>query len=514
LGDIARKEWRLVMATFVDAVTLHLAAGHGGNGCVSIRREKFKPLAGPDGGNGGDGGDIVLVADPQVTTLLGYHRSPHRSSRNGSPGAGDDRAGAAGETVELPVPVGTVVTGEDGEPIADLSEPGMRYVAAVGGRGGLGNAAIANPKRKAPGFALLGTPGDVRDVQLQLKIIADAALVGFPSAGKSSLIAAMSAARPKIADYPFTTLQPNLGVVEAGSVRYTIADVPGLIEGASEGRGLGLDFLKHIERCSVIVHVIDCATIDPGRDPLTDLDVVLAELAAYPVPAGSRPLVDRPQVVALNKIDSPDARELAELVRPDLEARGLQVFAVSAASHEGLAPLSFALAAVIEADRAERAAAEALRPRLVVRPKAVEETPFQVQVEGGTETIYRVLGDKPERWVQQTDFTNDEAVGYLGDRLAKLGVEEELFRAGARPGSAVVIGPGDGVVFDWEPTMSSMAELITTPRGSDARFSGSGRRTTEERREGYRERMDAKSAARLDLDEERRAEKTARELDS
>jgi GTP-binding protein len=502
------------MATFVDAVTLHLTAGHGGNGCVSIRREKFKPLAGPDGGNGGDGGDIVLVADPQVTTLLGYHRSPHRSSASGKPGAGDDRDGAQGEPLELAVPVGTVVTDDDGEPIADLAEAGDRYLAAAGGRGGLGNAAIANPKRKAPGFALLGTEGDQRDVRLQLKIIADAALVGFPSAGKSSLIAAMSAARPKIADYPFTTLQPNLGVVEAGSTRYTIADVPGLIEGASEGRGLGLDFLKHIERCSVIVHVIDCATIDPGRDPLSDLDVVLGELAAYPVPAGARPLLDRPQIVALNKIDSPDARDLAELVRPDLEARGLQVFAVSAASHEGLRELSFALAAIIETDRAERAAAEVLRPRIVVRPTPVDETPFTVVVEGGTETVYRVLGAKPERWVQQTDFTNDEAVGYLGDRLAKLGVEDGLFAAGARPGSAVVIGPGDGVVFDWEPTLTSIAELVTSPRGTDARFSNSGRRSTEERRMSYKERMDAKASARADLEDERRAEKTTREVDS
>ncbi|MGN6445435.1 GTPase ObgE [Amnibacterium sp.] len=499
------------MATFVDAVTLHLTAGRGGNGCVSIRREKFKPLAGPDGGNGGNGGDIVLVADPQVTTLLGYHRAPHRSSGNGRPGAGDDRDGANGEPLELPVPVGTVVTGEDGEPIADLAEPGDRYLAAAGGRGGLGNAAIATPKRKAPGFALLGTEGEQRDVRLELKTIADAALVGFPSAGKSSLIAAMSAARPKIADYPFTTLQPNLGVVEAGSVRYTIADVPGLIEGASEGRGLGLDFLKHIERCSVLVHVIDCATVDPGRDPLTDLDVVLAELAAYEVPAGARPLLDRPQLVALNKIDSPDAKELAELVRPDLEARGLQVFAVSAASHEGLRPLSFALASIIEADRAERAAEEALRPRIVVRPKPVDETPFVVKAEGGTETVYRVLGAKPERWVQQTDFTNDEAVGYLADRLAKLGVEEALFAAGARAGSAVVIGPGDGVVFDWEPTLTSMAELVTGPRGTDERIGGSDRRTTGQRREAYRDRMDAKAAARADLEVERLAERDARE---
>jgi len=502
------------MATFVDAVTLHLSAGHGGNGCVSIRREKFKPLAGPDGGVGGNGGDIVLVADAQVTTLLGYHRAPHRSSQAGRPGAGDHRDGANGEPVELPVPVGTVVVDEDGEAIADLDEPGMRFLAAAGGRGGLGNAAIANPKRKAPGFALLGTEGDTRDVRLELKTIADAALVGFPSAGKSSLIAAMSAARPKIADYPFTTLQPNLGVVEAGSVRYTIADVPGLIEGASEGRGLGLDFLRHIERCSVIVHVIDCATIDPGRDPLTDLDVVLGELAAYEVPAGARPLVERPQIVALNKVDSPDARDLADLVRPDLEARGHQVFAVSAASHEGLRQLSFALAEIVETDRAERAVDAALRPRIIVRPKAVEDSAFHVEVEGGTETVYRVLGAKPQRWVQQTDFTNDEAVGYLGDRLAKLGVEDALFAAGARPGSAVVIGPGDGVVFDWEPTLTSIAELVTSPRGTDARFGASNRRSTEERRMGYKERMDARAATRADDEEERRAVKATKDLES
>ena len=500
------------MATFVDAVTLHLTAGHGGNGCVSIRREKFKPLAGPDGGNGGNGGDIVLVADPQVTTLLGYHRSPHRSSGNGQPGAGDDRSGANAEILELPVPVGTVVTDDDGATLADLAEPGLRYLAAAGGRGGLGNAAIASPKRKAPGFALLGTEGDQRDVQLQLKTIADVALVGYPSAGKSSLIAAMSAARPKIADYPFTTLQPNLGVVEAGGTRYTIADVPGLIEGASEGRGLGLDFLKHIERCSVIVHVIDCATVDPGRDPLTDLDVIRAELAAYPVPSGELPLLDRPQLIALNKIDSPDARELAELVRPELEDHGDRVFAISAASHEGLRPLSYALAEIVRADRDIKAAVLPA-PRIVIRPAAIDDEQFVVRFEGGTEPMYRILGAKPQRWVQQTDFTNDEAIGFLADRLAKLGVEEALFKAGARAGSAVVIGPGDGVVFDWEPTLTSMAELMTAPRGTDARINANNRRTTGERRVGYQERMDAKAAARADLEQERIAERATREVE-
>lgn len=497
------------MATFVDDVTLHLVAGHGGHGCVSVRREKFKPLGGPDGGNGGNGGDIVLVADPQVTTLLGLHRSPHRASANGQPGMGDDRAGGNAETLQIPVPVGTIVLAADGAPLADLIEPGMRVVAAAGGRGGLGNAAIATPKRKAPGFALLGTDGETRDVRLELKTVADVALVGFPSAGKSSLIAAMSAARPKIADYPFTTLQPNLGVVEAGAVRFTIADVPGLIEGASEGRGLGLDFLRHIERCSVIVHVLDSATVDPGRDPLTDLAVIRSELRAYPVPPGQRPLLERPQIVVLNKVDSPDGRDLADLVRPDLEAAGERVFAVSAASHEGLAALAYALGAVVEEDRASRVAAEALAPRIVIRPAAVNEQEFTVRFEGGTEPVYRVLGAKPERWVQQTDFTNDEAVGYLADRLAKLGVEDALFEAGARAGSAVVIGPrADAVLFDWEPTLSSVAELAVAPRGSDPRIDPRDRRTTGDRRSGYRERMDAKSAARADLERERLAERS------
>ena len=304
------------MATFVDHVTLHLRAGNGGNGCVSVRREKFKPLAGPDGGNGGNGGDIVLVADPQVTTLLGYHRNPHRSSDNGGFGMGDHRSGHTGEELELPVPLGTVVKDVDGNELIDMDEPGMRYVVAPGGQGGLGNAALASTKRKAPGFALLGTPGWEGDVNLELKTVADIALVGYPSAGKSSLVAAISAAKPKIADYPFTTLHPNLGVVQAGEVRYTVADVPGLIEGASEGKGLGLEFLRHVERCSALLHVLDCATLEPGRDPLSDLDVILAELAAYPVPDGQVPLLERPQLIALNKIDVPEGRELADFVRP------------------------------------------------------------------------------------------------------------------------------------------------------------------------------------------------------
>ena len=501
------------MVTFVDRVTLHLRAGKGGNGCVSVHREKFKPLGGPDGGNGGDGGNVVLVADPQVTTLLSYHHSPHRHAGNGGFGMGDHRAGATGEDLELPVPVGTVVKSPDGEVLLDMVIPGERYIAAPGGRGGLGNAALASPKRKAPGFALLGTPGFDGDVVLELKTVADVALVGFPSAGKSSLIGAISAARPKIADYPFTTLHPNLGVVQAGDVRYTVADVPGLIEGASEGRGLGLDFLRHVERCSALLHVIDCATLEPGRDPISDLDVILAELAAYQVPEGQIPLLERPQLVALNKIDVPEARDLADMVRPDLEERGFRVFEISTIAHEGLRPLTFALADIVEQHRKEEAV-EVPQERIVIRPKGAVAD-FTVRVEGGTYgNVYRILGEKPVRWVQQTDFQNEEAVGYLADRLERLGVEDELFRVGATPGSTVVIGEGDSIVFDWEPSISSTAELMTSPRGTDARFDRSGRRTTSERREQYYERMDAKAAARAELEEQRLATKANRDAES
>ncbi|WP_430592766.1 GTPase ObgE [Humidisolicoccus flavus] len=492
------------MATFVDQVTLHLRAGHGGHGCVSVRREKFKPLAGPDGGNGGDGGDIVLVADSQVTTLLGYHRAPHRSSDNGGPGMGDHRTGSQGSVLELPVPIGTVVSTAEGEVIVDLDHEGMRVLVAEGGQGGLGNAALSNTKRKAPGFALLGTEGWEGDVVLELKTVADIALVGFPSAGKSSLIAAISAAKPKIADYPFTTLHPNLGVVEAGQTRFTVADVPGLIEGASDGKGLGLEFLRHVERCSALLHVLDCATLEPNRDPETDLDTILRELEAYPVPEGQTPLHERPQLIALNKIDVPEAAELAAFVRSDLEARGYRVFEISTASRAGLRELSFALAELVEQAR-QQLAAEPVAERIVLRPKAVDESGFTIKVEGGTYgPVYRILGRKPERWVQQTDFQNDEAVGYLADRLAKLGIEDALLKAGAVAGATVVIGRNNATVFDWEPTLTSTAELVGN-RGTDPRLDQVTRRTRGERREKYLDRMDAKQEARDELQRERSA---------
>ena len=468
------------MTTFVDRVELHVAAGNGGHGCASVHREKFKPLGGPDGGNGGRGGDVILIVDQSVTTLLDYHHSPHRKATNGKPGEGGNRSGKDGTDLVLPVPDGTVVMDGAGNVLADLVGHGTSYIAAQGGRGGLGNAALASARRKAPGFALLGVPGDLRDIVLELKTVADVALVGYPSAGKSSLVAALSAAKPKIADYPFTTLVPNLGVVTAGETVYTIADVPGLIPGASQGKGLGLEFLRHVERCSVLVHILDTATLESERDPISDLDMIEEELKQY----GG--LDRRPRMVVLNKIDVPDGKDLAEMVRPDLEARGYRVFEVSAVAHTGLRELSFALAELIAASRAAKPQEEATR--IVIRPKAVDDSGFTVvQEEDG---LFRVRGEKPERWVRQTDFSNDEAVGYLADRLNRLGVEQSLMKAGARSGDGVAIGPEDNaVVFDWEPTVMAGAEMLGR-RGEDHRFEAP-RPAAQRRRDNQAERDEA-----------------------
>ncbi|WP_405390869.1 GTPase ObgE [Streptomyces sp. NBC_01102] len=468
------------MTTFVDRVELHAAAGNGGHGVASVHREKFKPLGGPDGGNGGRGGDVILVVEQAVTTLLDYHHHPHRKATNGQPGAGDNRSGKDGQDLVLPVPDGTVVLDKDGNVLADLVGQGTTFIAGQGGRGGLGNAALASARRKAPGFALLGEPGESRDIVLELKTVADVALVGYPSAGKSSLISVLSAAKPKIADYPFTTLVPNLGVVTAGSTVYTIADVPGLIPGASQGKGLGLEFLRHVERCSVLVHVLDTATLESDRDPVSDLDMIEEELRLY----GG--LENRPRIVALNKVDIPDGQDLADMIRPDLEARGYRVFEVSAIAHKGLNELSYALGGIIAEARATKPKEESTR--VVIRPRAVDDAGFTVQRDD--EGIYRVRGEKPERWIRQTDFNNDEAVGYLADRLNRLGVEDALRKAGAQAGDGVAIGPEENaVVFDWEPSMAAGAEMLGR-RGEDHRLEAP-RPAAQRRRERESERDDA-----------------------
>jgi GTPase len=459
------------MAEFADHALLRVQAGHGGHGCASVHREKFKPLGGPDGGNGGRGGSVILEVDGSTSTLLDFHRRPVRKAGNGVQGEGSNRNGAAGSDLIVKVPSGTVVLAEGGHVLADLVGVGTQFVAAEGGRGGLGNAALASQRRKAPGFALKGEPGEERELTLELKTVADIGLIGFPSAGKSSLIAAMSAARPKIAEYPFTTLIPNLGVAEAGEVQFVVADVPGLIPGASEGKGLGHDFLRHVERCSALVHILDCATHEPGRDPISDLDTIEAELAAYedmtgPTLAGTR-LTELPRLVVLNKIDVPEARDLADLVKPELEARGLAVYEISAATHEGLRELGFAMAELVASARENAPEPEPVR--IVLRPAPIKEAGFEIlRTDDGA---YLIRGAKTSRWVAQTDFTNDEAVGYLADRLARLGVEEALAKAGAESGDTVLIGDlDDAVVFDWAPELPAGGGHVPGPRGSDSRL--------------------------------------------
>jgi len=470
----------VAIPSFVDRVKLTVQAGNGGHGCASVHREKFKPLGGPDGGNGGDGGSVILRVVENLNSLVEYHRQSVRRATNGQPGRGDHQHGAKGEDVILAVPAGTVVSdAATGEHLADLTGSGEEYVAAVGGKGGLGNEALATSARKAPGFALLGEDGESRLIQLELKVLADIGLVGFPSAGKSSLIAAISRARPKIADYPFTTLVPNLGVVVAGDLTYTVADVPGLIEGASLGKGLGFDFLRHIERCQAIVHVIDLGTWEPGREPVADLDVIEGELAAH----GG--LEDRERLVVLNKLDLPDAPELAELARPELEKRGYRVFEVSTKTGEGLNALKFAMARIVETHRAARATEEP--PRKVLRPKPVgrisADESFTIVKQGDGEGgfLWRVRGAKPERWIRQTDFNNAEAVGYLADRLNRLGVEEKLLELGAREGDAVAIGGDDAVVFDFAPQVETGAEILSR-RGDDPRLESERPAVTRRRR--------------------------------
>ena len=418
-------------------------------------------------------------------TLLDFQYRPHIKAQRGANGAGDWRNGARGEDLVLEVPVGTVVRSEDGEVLADLTVPGTRFIAAEGGFGGLGNAALATAKRKAPGFSLKGEPGEAHDLILELKSMADVGLVGFPSAGKSSLISVVSAAKPKIADYPFTTLAPNLGVVNVGHDTFTIADVPGLIPGASEGKGLGLDFLRHIERTAVLAHIVDVATMEPGRDPISDIEALEHELDTYAdaldMDSGLGDLRERPRLVVLNKMDIPEAKELAEFLRADIEEKfGWPVYMISTATREGLDELKWALWDIVKRTRKNRRTLPIDEPQ-VIRPKALSRRGEDGGVEVVRDPMYPegwlVTGEKAERWVRQTDFENDEAVGYLSDRLNKAGVEDMLRKAGANEGDTVTIGE---ISFDWEPTIGGDPTLAG--RGQDARLGGTDRTSAAERK--------------------------------
>ncbi|QDE88738.1 GTPase ObgE [Myxococcus xanthus] len=336
---------------FVDEVRIFVKAGDGGNGAVSFRREKYIERGGPNGGDGGNGGSVVFVADPQLTTLLDYRYQQHHRAKNGEHGMGSDCNGRAAEDMVLKVPVGTLVKDANtGELLVDLSETGQRWVAAKGGRGGLGNMNFATSTRQTPRFAQDGTKGEELTLRLELKLLADVGLLGFPNAGKSTFISRVSRARPKVADYPFTTLVPNLGMVQyKDGLSFVMADIPGIIEGASEGVGLGHQFLRHVERCKVLIHLIDMGAEGEGRAPLHDFDVLNAELGKY-----SPELASKPQVVAANKLDLPDAQARLEGFTEALRERGIRVYPVSCATGEGMQPLMDSVAEVLFTGRTEK----------------------------------------------------------------------------------------------------------------------------------------------------------------
>ena len=383
---------------FVDQVSIQVKAGDGGNGAVAFRREKFVERGGPSGGDGGNGGSVVFEADTGLTTLLDYRYQQHHRARSGQHGMGSDMNGASAEDLVLRVPVGTLVRDQDtGELLADLAAPGARAVVARGGRGGLGNMNFATSTRQTPRFAQEGKPGEERRLVLELKLLADVGLLGFPNAGKSTLISRVSRARPKVADYPFTTLVPNLGVVPYKDGRsFVMADIPGLIEGAAEGAGLGHQFLRHVERCRVLIHLVDLAAEGEGRSPLNDLAVLDHELARY-----SPELARKPQIVAANKLDLPEARARLAPFQAAMAARGVPVFPISAATGEGLGPLLDAVAGALwggTLPALERPARPGRRPRASARealPASAERPPPSRSPRGGAAPRRRKVAGSP-----------------------------------------------------------------------------------------------------------------------
>jgi GTP-binding protein len=433
------------VAGFVDEAQIHVKAGDGGAGSVSFRREAHVAKGGPDGGDGGRGGDVWLVADRNVASLYGFRDHPHRRADSGTHGAGKGRHGKGAPDLEVPVPIGTTIHDRDGTIIADLANEGDRWIAGQGGEGGRGNARFLSNRRRAPAFAEQAEVGEERWLDLELRLMADVALVGFPNAGKSTLISRISAAKPKIANYPFTTLEPHLGVVRFDEHELVVADIPGLIEGASEGRGLGHQFLRHIERARVLVILVDLVAED-GRTPAEQERILLEELQRY------RPeLAERPRVVVGSKADAvPDGiaavpvAPAEEVVNGDgtasLVLAGGPEMVISAVTGDGLRPLLGRLATLV-------AEARASQPR-PVRYVVHRPTPSGIQVERDTDGGWLILGRAAERAVALSDLTDIDALGYAQGRLKGLGVDRALHRAGAKQGDRVRIA---GFEFDYEP---------------------------------------------------------------
>ncbi|MDM8301289.1 GTPase ObgE [Collinsella tanakaei] len=437
------------MSQFTDICRINVKGGDGGAGCMSFRREAYVPKGGPDGGDGGRGGNVVIQASSQLSSLIDYRFKHHFRAERGTHGQGSRRDGKSGEDLILKVPMGTVVreldpdTQEVAYEIADLTHDGERVIVAPGGTGGRGNTHFVTPTRRAPAFAEKGEPAEEHWIELEMKLMADAALVGMPSVGKSSLIARMSAARPKIADYPFTTLVPNLGMVRAGDYSYVVADVPGLIEGASSGRGLGHQFLRHIERTALIMHVVDITGGFEGRDPIEDYRIINQELAAY-----ASELAERPQIVVANKCDVSGMTERVAALKEAAIADGHEFFAVSALTGAGMQTLMLACGkrvAELRRELAEDQEPSDLYDEQWERRRRERDRAFTVVCE--STGIWRVVGRGVERLCVKTDWENEEAVIYFQRALGKIGVDAALEEAGCVAGDEVRIA---GYSFAYE----------------------------------------------------------------
>ena len=416
------------MALFVDVVTITVKAGDGGNGCVSFHREKFVQAGGPDGGDGGRGGDVIFEATERMHTLMDFRYKRKFTAENRGDGMANRRSGKSGEPVVIQVPPGTVVREKaTGKLLLDLFEPNARKVLVKGGKGGFGNQHFATPTRQAPQFARPGEKREIIELTLELKSIADVGLVGFPNVGKSTILSLVTAARPKIANYHFTTLQPNLGIVKQGDDSFVLADIPGLVEGAAEGVGLGHAFLRHVERTRMLLHVVDIAGSE-GRDPLEDFDAIMKELEAY------GDLKNRPMIAVANKMDLPGAEENLERLKEKLKGTGIPVFAVSAATRKNFDQLMYATSELL----ATCPPAEPFLEEALYDPTELEQgAPFTVEVDQG---VYFVSGREMDRLIESVNFDNEESLNYFHRSLRRMGVIDALREVGAKEGDSVVIG--------------------------------------------------------------------------
>jgi len=415
---------------FTDKVQIQILAGKGGDGKLGFRHEKYRAKGGPDGGDGGRGGDVVFEATHNMNTLAKFRTSPRLQADDGQQGGGNRKHGKSGEDMIVRVPVGTLVL-EGDDVIADLAEDGQTTIVAEGGRGGFGNAHFVSSTRQAPRLAEKGEQGEKRVVTMELKLVADVGLVGLPNAGKSTLLSVITNAKPEIADYPFTTLVPNLGVVDFEDQTFLVADIPGLIEGASQGKGLGDDFLRHIERTAVVLHLVSAT----GENVVADYHTILEELAQYKVN-----LTAKPQIVALTKVDAIDDDVQNDLMDQLRQVGAEQIFPISSVAHRGLDELLRAVDKVVVAERAVRAEAAAALPRFVISQK---DFPNLWRLEREEDGAWRITGGKLEGFAQRTDWDNEDAVERMRDIMRKTGVGKELTKRGAIPGDRIRIGTSE-----------------------------------------------------------------------